>query len=235
LGVCHNHIESGDADNPGVPTNTTGEVLNWTYTVYAPDGTTVIGTGTSTGVSPTPVGPVDFPLGTSTIHWYASNASGFDECEQLVTVIDNQPPTFAADPFEDCVESLISAVYTVGTNNIIYNPDYPDGDYKILHIGDTNLDIDLNTYFDNCCTLADGYSIRWTIDFDGTDPAEPSISGTGQPSEYGAEIYLWGDGVNFQPRMHTITYWMTDCHANESLPVTTTITINPRPELIKMN
>ncbi|MDO8952889.1 MAG: hypothetical protein Q7U86_09705, partial [Draconibacterium sp.] len=241
LGVCHNHIESGDADNPGVPTNTTGEVLNWIWTVYAPDGTTVIGAGNSIGVTPTPVGPVDFPLGTSTIHWYASNASGFDECDQLVTVIDEEPPTFAALPFEDCVERLMSAVYTGDADDIQYNPDYPTGDYKILLIGDTSLDIDLTTYFDNCCALADGYSIFWTIDFEGNDPTEPSITGTGQPSTYKdavtndpMDILLWGDGVNFQPRVHTITYTMTDCNGNESLPVSTTITINPRPELIKV-
>jgi hypothetical protein len=235
LGECFNHIESGDADNPGVPSNSTGEVLNWTWTVYAPDGTTVLGTGTSTGVSPTPVGPVDFPIGTSTIHWYASNLSGHDECDQLVTVTDEEPPTFSANPFEDCVESLMSAVYTVGTDNIIYNPDYPDGDYNIFRIGDTSLDIVLSDYVDNCCVLTDAYSIRWTIDFEGGDPSEPSVSGTGQPSEYAAEIYLWGDGANFLPRVHTITYWMTDCNGNESAPVTATITINPRPELIKMN
>ncbi len=128
----------------------------------------------------------------------------------------------------------MSAVYSVGTNDIIYNPDYPDGDYKIFRTNDTRLDIDPATYFDNCCTVFDADSLRWTIDFDGTDPAEPSISGTGQPSTYSSDIYLWGDGVNFQPRVHTITYWITDCHANESLPVTTTITINPRPKLEKM-
>jgi hypothetical protein len=241
LGVCHNHIEPGDTDNPGVPTNGTGEVLDWTWTVYAPDGTTVLGTGTSTGVSPTPVGPVDFPIGTSTIHWYAKNASGHDECDQLVTVFDNGSPTFDADPFEDCVESLSSAVYTGNADDIQYNPDYPDGDYKIMNPGDPYLDIDLGTYVDNCCVLADGYSLFWTIEFDGNDPNEPDITGTGQPSTYkdpisGApmEILLWGDGVNFQPRVHTITYTITDCNGNTSDPVVETITINPRPQLIKV-
>ncbi len=83
LGLCYNHIESGDVDNPGVPSNTTGEVLDWIWTVYDPDGVE-IGTGSSSGVSPTPIGPVDLPEGTSTIHWYAENLSGHDECDQLV-------------------------------------------------------------------------------------------------------------------------------------------------------
>ncbi len=242
LGVCHNHIESGDADNPGVPTNTTGETLNWTWTVYAPDGTTVIGTGTSTGVSPTPVGPVDFPLGTSTIHWYATNASGHDECDQIVTVEDHEPPKATADPAEFCVEPLSGAVYTGDADNLDYTIDYPAADYAILKAGSTDLDLDISTYTDNCCSETDGYTIRWTIDFDGSDPLEPSVSGTGQPSEYidlisgsPADIKLWGDGKTFQSRMHTISYWITDCHGNESDPVSTTITIKPRPELIKMN
>ena len=154
-GVCLNHIEAGDADNPGVPTNITGESLTWIWTAYAPipNQTTVLGTGTSTGVSPTQVGPVDFPLGTSRIHWYAKNASGYDECDQLVTVEDKEPPTFEAKDFEDCVERLSSAVYTGDADDIEYNPDYPDGDYKIMKIGDTYLNIDLNTFLDNCCNI----------------------------------------------------------------------------------
>ena len=159
----------------------------------------------------------------------------------MVTVEDKEPPTFEAKDFEDCVERLSSAVYTGDADDIEYNPDYPEGDYKIMLIGDTYLDIDLNTYVDNCCNiLTDDYSLFWTIDFDGT-PSALSISGTGQPSTYKdpvtsapMDILLWGDGVNFQPRIHTITYTMTDCHGNVSAPVVKTITINPRPQLIKM-
>jgi hypothetical protein len=230
-----------DAINPGVPTNSSGETLTWTWTIYNPDGT--FGrTGTSIGASPLDIDPYDFRLGTSRIEWSAVNSSGHDDCVQLITVIDAEPPTFAAGPFNFCVERITSAVYTGNADDIQYNPDYPAGDYKILRIGDIDLNIDLNTYLDNCCTLADGYSIRWSIDFEGTNPTEPTITGTGQPSTYKdpvtgdpLDIYLWGDGVTFQSRVHSITYWMTDCHGNESLPVTTTITVTPRPELIKVN
>ncbi|MEZ5104641.1 MAG: HYR domain-containing protein [Draconibacterium sp.] len=240
-GVCYNHIEAGDIDNPGVPSNTTGEVLEWTWTVYDPDGVE-IATGTSTGVSPAQIGPVDFPKGTSTIHWYAQNLSGHDECDQLVTVVDEEPPTFTANPYEDCVEPLFHAIYTGDADNLDYDPDYPDADYDILYPGDTGLDIDLATYADNCCVLSDGYALRWEIDFEGNNPAEPNISGYSQPSTYvdpnsglASIIKLWGDGTNFQSRTHTITYWITDCNGNESDGIQTTITINPRPELIKMN
>jgi hypothetical protein len=238
-GVCTHSLPT-DALNPGVPTNNTGETLIWMWTIYNPDGN--IGkTGTSTGAVAADISQYDFMLGTSRIEWRAENLSGYAECIQLITVIDEEPPTFEAEPFEDCVERLMSAVYTGNADNIQYNPDYPTGDYKILLIGDTSLDIDLNTYFDNCCSLADGYSLFWTIDFGEDDPSEPSISGTGQPSTFKdavtgdpMDILLWGDGINFLPRVHTITYTMTDCHGNVSLPVTVNITINPRPELIKM-
>ena len=240
-GVCYNHIEPIDFDNPGVPINTNTETLNWYWTIYNPDGSVGQTGGPAAGVTAPPVGPYDFLLGTSRIHWRATNSSGSDTCSQLFTVIDIEPPTFDANDFEDCVERLMSAVYTGDDDDLLYNPDYPEGDYKIMYIGDTYLDIDLNTYDDNCCVLADGYSLTWEIDFGGNDPTEPTISGVGQPSTYKdpvtsapLDIYLWGDGVTFQSRTHTITYWMWDCHGNKSLPVTKTITINPRPQLIKI-
>jgi hypothetical protein len=238
-GVCTHRLPTGPND-PGVPVNTTGDLLTWEYIIYNPDGSTG-STGGSTGVTASPIDPYDFMLGTSTIRWVGINASGTDTCSQLITVVDSIPPTFEAKNFEDCVERLMSAVYTGNVDDIAYNPDYPDGDYKILYIGDTDLDIDLNTYIDNCCVLADGYSLFWKIEFDGNDPSEPDITGTGQPSTYKdpittapMDIFLWGDGVNFQQRIHTITYTMTDCHGNVSAPVVKTITINPRPQLIKM-
>ena len=198
-------------------------------------GATTGSGGPSTGASPDPIGNYTFNLGETTITWTATNLSGTATCFHTVTVYDDQPATFSADPFEDCVEKLVHAIYTGNEDELDYDVDYPNADYKILHIGDTNLDIDLSTYSDNCCTTADENLLSWTIDFDGP---EPSVSGTGQPSDYQymgnpAEIYLWGDGVTFQPRVHTITYWITDCNGIKSDPVQTTITINPRPEIAK--
>ncbi|GAB1451517.1 hypothetical protein MASR2M47_15730 [Draconibacterium sp.] len=238
--ACTHRLPTGPTD-PGVPANIKGDVLTWEYTIFNPDGS-IGGTGSSTGVTASPIDPYDFMLGASTIRWVGINASGTDTCSQLITVVDSIPPTFEANDFEDCVERLSSAVYTGNADNIQYNPDYPNGDYKIMKPpGDTFLDIDLNTYIDNCCVLADGYSLFWKIEFDGNDPLEPDISGTGQPSTYKdiitgdpMDILLWGDGVHFQQRIHTITYTMTDCHGNVSAPVVKTITINPRPQLIKM-
>ena len=94
-GLCTHRLPT-DALNPGVPTNSTVETLVWTWTIYNPDGS-FGSTGTSTGATAQDIGPYDFQLGTSTIHWRAENLSGHDECDQLITVIDKQPPTFEAD------------------------------------------------------------------------------------------------------------------------------------------
>jgi hypothetical protein len=75
--------------------------------------------------------------------------------------------------------------------------------------------------------------MHWRIDIDGVYNIATSIEGTGQPSTYGTDIKLWGDGITLQNRTHTITFWITDCHNNESLPVTKNIVIKPRPEIIK--
>ena len=163
-------------------------------------------------------------------------------------VVDTIPPTFTTAPFEDCVDYLFSAVYAplnpdpVEGNdpNLIKNP---SPDYRTFPAGDTSLDI--LTLDDNCCDPA-SMTIHWRIDFTDTPnntipaPHVPylsfsPISGTGQPSTYGSDIHFPGDGVLYQPVIHTITYWVIDCHGNRSPDHVETITINPRPLLIKMN
>ncbi len=238
-GVCTHELPT-DANNPGVPTNSTGENITWKYTIFNPDGTTGA-TGNSNGVTPQPIASYDFWLGVSTIEWVGINSSGTDTCRQLITVEDKEPPTFNPPTRELCVEPLTSAVYNGDADNLVYNPNYPDADYYIFEIGNDTLDINLATYSDNCCTIADAYSIRWLIEFEGNDGSEQDIVGTGQPSTYidgvtgnPIDLLLWGDGVNFQDRIHHITYWMTDCNGNESLPVVREIIIKPRPQLIKV-
>lgn len=257
------NADQGQCDallDPGVPTLVNGgQPITWTWTMFYPDAGTQIATGgsTTTDAQPVPesIVPADphkypFKVGTTTIVWSATNDAGSDQCSQTITVTDNQKPSFTAPgPFEVCVENIQQAVYNGSGNvdiNLDYIPDYPEvypagGDYYLFRAGSTLLDIDptLINYTDNCCTDASNYSVRWEIDFDGT---EPPVSGTGQPSAYidpvtgqPADIKLWGDGVTFLTRVHTIKYWITDCHGNESLPFSTTITIKPRPNIIKQN
>lgn len=223
--------------DPGYPTlNEGAEPITWTWTVTDADGNITTGTCT-TATLPNCLGSFTFPVGVNTITWTASNVSGSDVCTQTVTVIDNEPPTITvpiAPSF--CVETIFSAVYDgqVGWDADIV-PESPfleppfisswrRPDWYILD-GTTELDI---TATDNCCT---NYTIVWEIDFSGTDPLQPNIGGSGQPSNYGP-IVLWGTPLNIE-LTHTITYTITDCDGNPLAPITIDIIIKPRPEVIK--
>jgi uncharacterized repeat protein (TIGR01451 family) len=155
------------------------------------------------------------------------------------TTPDTTPPTFdtPTSPASFCVVNLISAAFV--SNDLQINP---EPDYYLLPSGNTALDLDPVTlnFNDNCC--ADNQLvIHWRIDFTdipnpGPPPATLShapITGTGQPSAYGSDIKLWGDGVNFSTITHTITYWLTDCNGNQSTDHTLNIQIKPRPQIIK--
>jgi hypothetical protein len=144
-----------------------------------------------------------------------------------VTSEDTEPPTFTAPtPFGLCVESIFTANYWDPTMDI--EPDRPD--YYLFEAGETTLDLNTATFSDNCCTAAE-LEIHWRIDFNGGIPA--SITGTGQPSTFGLDIELPGDGTTFTDLVHTITYWLVDCNGNPSPPETVNITIRPRPDVIK--
>jgi hypothetical protein len=227
--------------DPGTPELLEGvPPIEWTYTIYNPDGS-VGQTDTYIKNAPgdaDPIGNYPFELGTSKIHWRAENISGWDTCSHYVEVIDTIPPTFNAGPFPFCVERLMSAVYNPATNDIDYNPDYPlpaDEDYYLFRGSEnsTVLDIDPDTFSDNCCKdpfVPTALNMRWTITLD-----DGSVfSGTNQPSTSGTDIQLWGDGVDFLNRTHTITFWVTDCNLVESAPVTRNIVITPRPKIVKV-
>ena len=162
-------------------------------------------------------------------------------CFQTIPVIDNILPSFTLPtPFTACVESLFSAIYYGATMDI--NPDRPD--YYTFSHGDTRLDLDTTAFIDNCdlsaCRLL---QIRWQIDFVPTpDPSPPhsmitklSVTGTGQPSAIIGSILFPGDGINFTNTIHSITYWIKDCAGNESIQQTQTISIKPRPNIVKGN
>jgi hypothetical protein len=230
--------------DPGIPDLIEGvPPIDWYWEMT---GATT-GKDSTIGATPLPalpdsIGVTAFNLDTTYITWIAKNISGADTCTHMVIVKDTTPPTFEVIDRELCVEPLYLAYYNGNADSLVYDPDYPEADYYIFGIGNDTLDIDLNTYFDNCCLSGDADSIRWIIEFEGNDPTEPDIIGVGQPSTYKdsitgfpVDLLLWGDGVTFQEREHTITYWMTDCHGNESDPVIRNIVIKPRPQIIKMN
>ncbi|MBL7969703.1 MAG: HYR domain-containing protein, partial [Prolixibacteraceae bacterium] len=236
--------------NPGVPTLISGtQPITWTWIIDGPS-TPNEATGTFVGSvgnpGPPSIGLYDFKVGTSTIRWNASNASGDDNCTQTVTVVDNEAPTFSSQSISECVDKLYSVIYTEtnpnpnsGVNpNLIKNP---SPDYYTFIAGNTSLD--LTGITDNCCAPA-SLIIHWRIDFtnvpDPLNPSgptinHPSITGTGQPSTFGSDILMWGDGVNYTTVSHNITFWVEDCNGNTSATQTKTITVNPRPRIIKMN
>ena len=219
LDVCSANLD------PGFPNKIKGaEPITYTW----------IMTGATSGSGTGAIGNYTFNKGITTITWRAANASGFDECSQLITVTDNQPPTFTQPPpLVVCVESLNSAIYNASTGDI--NPDRPE--HYIFVSGNKALDLDPTTFADNCNITCSPIEIRWRIDMNNATriPALPSAYQTGQPSTYGSDIQFLGDGINFTDVMHTITYWIVDCAGNVSEPITQTITIKPRPSIIIVN
>ncbi len=210
------------AIDPGFPTLVSG-TLPITYSWLMTGATTGSGTG---AIIPN---PYTFNTGTTTITWTATNVAGSDVCTQLVTVVDDQPPTFATPtPKTYCVHEIDTAIYWNPTMDFL--PARPD--YYIFTSGNTDLDLNPATFADNC-PLNCSVQIRWRITFfDGsTIPPLPSLYNTGQPSTYGSDIHFPGSATNTV--VHTITYQIVDCHGNVSLPLSITITILPRPIVTK--
>ncbi|WP_172594388.1 HYR domain-containing protein [Mariniphaga sediminis] len=230
--------------DPGIPDLLQGAApIDWTWEMT---GATT-GSGSTPGATPLPdfIGDTPFNLGTTTITWTATNVSGADTCFHIVTVLDTIPPTFTPAPYENCVDPLHWATYNPANPNPVVNHVDPNldkypVDLRTLPAGDTSLD--LLSLEDNCCDSVD-MIINWRIDFSNTpDPqnagveiSHGSISGTGQPSAYGSDIQLWGDGVLFSDITHTITFWVEDCNGNVSQEQTESIVITPRPQIIKQN
>lgn len=215
-GVCNATL------NPGFPVTAQGTLpISYSWVM----------TGTTTDAGTGPVGNYAFNLGTTTITWTATNTAGSDVCSQTITINDNQAPVFnvPADKVY-CVKNIVTADYFDPTTDIV--PDRPE--YFTFPAGDTDLDLDLSSISDNC-PLSCSYQVKWRIDFqDGTSlPAAPGTYLTGQPSAYGLDILLPGNSGS--SKVHQITYVVVDCNGNASAPATVKITINPRPDIIKLN
>jgi len=244
-GVCTKALD------PGVPVLHVGSppATSWSWVMT---GATT-GSGGNDGSTPSPVSlnPFTFNAGVTTITWTACNISGCSTpCTQEIIVEDKEPPTFTSAPITECVDLLTSAVYTSTSPNpnsgiepnLIVKP---SPDYYTFKAGDTSLD--LTNLDDNCCGTA-SLTVNWRIEFANVpDPLNPTgpvlthddIIGTGQPSTYGSDILMWGDGVNYTPVTHSIFYWVVDCNGNSTLDTIgeqrEEIIITPRPEIIKMN
>jgi hypothetical protein len=228
--------------SPGFPTLISGtEPI--TYTWEMTGATTASGSG---AIAPD---PYTFNAGTTTITWIATNIAGADTCDQTIIVTDNEAPTFSLinTAASYCANNILNAIFNPNpTPGII--PEYDDltvprPEYYLFSDGDVIFDLDpvLNNFNDNCC--ADNTLIlHWRIDFSPTpNPAtvahelitDPPIGDqTGQPSEYGV-IQFPADGVYFNNVVHYLYYWLVDCNGNASAEQMVTITIKPRPDVIK--
>ena len=221
-------ITNGDCVNNGaIDITVTGGTTPYSYTWTGPNGFTSIAEDL-TGLT----------SGTYTV--IATDANGCEDTESYaVTSEDTEPPTFVTPvPPSFCVIDIFSAVWdgVSGFNadiqpDPLFAPPYPSDwrrpDWYIL---DGTTELDLTNIDDNCCLGPN--AISWVIEFAGTDPDQPDITGVGHmPSEHGP-IILWGTPTNLEVK-HTIRYTVTDCSGNATGPISVDIIIKPRPEVIK--
>ncbi|MCY1721139.1 HYR domain-containing protein [Prolixibacteraceae bacterium Z1-6] len=234
--------------DPGVPDLVQGvPPITWSWKITYPDGSTNsdIYTKYAPDYSADAIGNMNFPLGVSTIEWKAENGAGFDSCAYFIEIVDTLASGFEVYPFEACVDPIRMATYVPGNETtdpvLLIDPD-PDG--YTFGAGNTALDITFPKT--NCCDSA-AIKVYWEIVFadtpgpNGVDLiSHDTIRGVGQPSVYidpktgsAADIFFWGDGVNYMEVIHEITYWVVDCFGNISTKTTSPLVIKPRPKLVK--
>jgi autotransporter-associated beta strand protein len=221
-GDIHQNTDPGlctAAISPGFPiTNSGTQPITYAWTMT--------GATLGSGIGPIVPDPYIFNRGVTTITWIASNFAGADTCQQIITVVDAEPPTFETqDSLVFCVYNIFDATYDGQPEpdaDIV--PDRPD-----WYILDGSTELDVFNIADNCCAT-DSCTIYWTINFSN---GYPSVSDSLQPSLHGP-ITLWGT-TDYTIVIHTITYVVKDCNGNLSDPVTIDIIIKPRPNVIKLN
>ena len=196
--------------------------------------------------------------GTYTNIWSVTDDCGNTSAQyvQTIQVVDNDPPTLADPPDTYfCVVAILTALYDgrpEGLADIIasYNPIYepsPDvlddrPDYFVLTASDSYLDLDGSTYFsDNCSDVTD-LTLHWTIttqaglpyyDFKNNELTDIE----GQISDYlttnSTEIVFQGNDETIV--IYNITYWLEDECGMGSERKTARISIQPRPQITKVN
>jgi len=166
-----------------------------------------------------------------------------------ITAINDPPPSFTLFETEAsfCANNIIDGVYNPFWDPLIVpeydDITYPRPEYYLLTAASELFDLDPveNNYNDNCC-IDEALILHWRIDFTPTpDPSTidhnlinwpPITNQTGQPSLYG-DIEFPSDGVNFTDVNHYLYYWLEDCNGNISTEKMVTITVIPRPNIIK--
>ncbi len=159
------------------------------------------------------------------VHADASGAACSKPYSAIIPVIiipDKSPPIFTAPtgPFVFCVENIAQAnFWSPGPGVDPYRPDF-----FLFRKGDRSFDLDPSFFIDDCDSIFE-FQIRWQISVSGN----VIIAGAGQPSDHDSfEI----PGSPTGPLMNEITWWISDCNGNESLPASRSIVIKPRPQII---
>lgn len=154
-----------------------------------------------------------------------------------MTVQDITNPVLAdVSPKTFCVEDITAATFN-GQNEPDADILEPRPDWYTIQ-GD-DLDLDPATLFSDNCTAATSLTLHWSITDAANQPvtdedATPLTNKTGQVSDYlanVASIVLIGDPV--ADEIYTITYWLEDACGNFSTNKAATITIKPRPNIVK--
>ncbi|NEW84575.1 MAG: hypothetical protein GZ094_19715, partial [Mariniphaga sp.] len=185
----------------------------------------ITGNGTING--PTNSATVDVTAGNInnaplTLSLALTNGTGCtSNCEQIVQVGDNIPPTFTLPLLNAgyCVEYVSDALYNPGQENTSLDITYIRPDYYLFANGSTLLN--LGSVADNCALAAN--PIAWTIDFGNNGSIE--LSGTGQLSTHGSDI-------QFPLGTNRINYTVTDAVGNVSVQFVD-LTVTPRPVISK--
>lgn len=161
-------------------------------------------------------------------------------CSTMIGLPDNSKPNLSTpDPFEFCVENIQTLVYDAALTDFIPSA---RPDYYTIKAGDLNLDLNLATFVHGTCLPENDLILHWSIRNSADEPIK-SVSDvfltdiTGQVSDYTKAIATKTDIV-FQGAVNAdvtykITYWLEDTCGNLSDPRVTTITIKPRPNIIK--
>jgi hypothetical protein len=166
--------------------------------------------------------------------WMATDASGnTSTCSQHIIVHDIDPPYFITNPvlsYTFCVHNIDTANYNLLPEPLAdITPARPDW-YTLTPADKSNMYMDPGTYFYDNCTPPPNLILHWRLDFNGGVPA--SISGTGQFSNYPGVVTFPGSPTT--DVIHHLSYWLEDDCGNISTPeVVITITITPRPDVIK--
>lgn len=184
--------------------------------------------------------PYVFGLGTTAVEVFARDIPEMGLlCTYTVNVGDQSPPDFQVpgDPYRFC--QTLPELVCFGDFGIELESKYEDVFLQGPELSVFDLDPTVFGWSDNLCPVED-LILHWEIEFSAIrDPSDPDlvepkepVTGTGQPSESNMEICLPGGPAGSLMTMHTIRYWLEDCHGVISDAKSVPIIIFSRPGIV---